>query len=252
MLRTPCRQGPASTFITRCRIFPVALFVAQAVAFASVSSRTVSFVVDPAPGRPAQHGIEHVGGMLRELGYTTQIAGDADRISDAFMLVAGTTQANGPAARALRQANVELPTTPESLVVRKLTLRGKSALVLCGADDRGLMYALLETAEQLRASNSAGDPFTRIREATESPFIRDRSLSVYTMNRAHWESRFHDERYWTRYFDLLAVNRFNRFLIIFGYENGGFLAPPYPFTGMCRSRLRRRWRRNIRICRRSR
>ena len=28
---------------------------------------------------------------------------------------------------------------------------------------------------------------------------------------------------------MLAANRFNRFLIIFGYENGGFLAPPYPY-----------------------
>ena len=49
------------------------------------------------------------------------------------------------------------------------------------------------------------------------------------MNRAHWESRFYDERYWARYFDTLAANRFNRFLIVFGYENGGFLAPPYPY-----------------------
>src|SRR6185436_12378498 len=70
---------------------------------------------------------------------------------------------------------------------------------------------------------------SEIRDTTESPFIRDRSLSVYTMNRAHWESRFYDERYWTRYFDTLAANRFNRFLIVFGYENGGFLAPPYPY-----------------------
>jgi len=54
-------------------------------------------------------------------------------------------------------------------------------------------------------------------------------LSVYTMNRAQWESRFYDERYWVRYFDLLATSRFNRFLIVFGYENGGFLAPPYPY-----------------------
>ena len=30
------------------------------------------------------------------------------------------------------------------------------------------------------------------------------------MNRAYWESRFYDEHYWARYFDLLAANRFNR------------------------------------------
>ena len=49
------------------------------------------------------------------------------------------------------------------------------------------------------------------------------------MHRGYWESRFYDERYWSRYFDTLAANRFNRFMIVFGYENGGFLAPPYPY-----------------------
>ena len=49
------------------------------------------------------------------------------------------------------------------------------------------------------------------------------------MNRAYWESRFYDEVYWSRYLDLLAQNRFNSLVVIFGYENGGFLAPPYPY-----------------------
>ena len=49
------------------------------------------------------------------------------------------------------------------------------------------------------------------------------------MNRAYWESRFYDEAYWARYLDMLAQNRFNSLVVIFGYENGGFLAPPYPY-----------------------
>ena len=49
------------------------------------------------------------------------------------------------------------------------------------------------------------------------------------MNRAYWESRFYDEDYWARYLDLLAQNRFNSLVVIFGYENGGFLAPCYPY-----------------------
>ena len=53
--------------------------------------------------------------------------------------------------------------------------------------------------------------------------------SIYTFNRAYWESRFYDEAYWTRYLDLLAQNRFNSLVVIFGYENGGFLAPCYPY-----------------------
>lgn len=49
------------------------------------------------------------------------------------------------------------------------------------------------------------------------------------MHRAYFESRLFDESYWDRYFDLLAQSRFNSFVVIFGYENGGFMAPPYPY-----------------------
>jgi len=102
-------------------------------------------------------------------------------------------------------------------------------LILCGSDDRGLMYAALDTAGRVGWSTNSSDPFHEVYDLQERPYIRERSLSIYTMNRAYWESRFYDEQYWTRYFDMLAANRFNKFLIIFGYENGGFLAPPYPY-----------------------
>jgi hypothetical protein len=49
------------------------------------------------------------------------------------------------------------------------------------------------------------------------------------MHRAHFESFFHDPKYWARYLDTLAENRFNTFVLIFGYENGGYFAPPYPY-----------------------
>ncbi|MEI9946320.1 MAG: hypothetical protein WDN26_19125 [Chitinophagaceae bacterium] len=49
------------------------------------------------------------------------------------------------------------------------------------------------------------------------------------MNRAYWESRFYDENYWAQYFDMMAQNRFNMLEILFGYENGGFMAPCYPY-----------------------
>jgi hypothetical protein len=91
------------------------------------------------------------------------------------------------------------------------------------------MFAALDAADRVGWARDSADPFSEIHDVTEQPAVQDRSLSVYTMNRANWESRFYDERYWERYFDLLAASRFNRFLIIFGYENGGFLAPPYPY-----------------------
>jgi hypothetical protein len=49
------------------------------------------------------------------------------------------------------------------------------------------------------------------------------------MQRAYFERRLFDEEYWKQYFDLLAASRINSFVVIFGYENGGFMAPPYPY-----------------------
>jgi hypothetical protein len=127
------------------------------------------------------------------------------------------------------QLRVNAKAPAESVSIQEITTHAKPTFVLTGGDERGLMYAALDVAERIGWSKNPRSPFESVRETSEQPFIRDRSLSVYTMNRAHWESRFYDERYWARYFDLLAADRFNRFLMIFGYENGGFLAPPYPY-----------------------
>jgi hypothetical protein len=91
--------------------------------------------------------------------------------------------------------------------------------VLCGSDARGLMYAALEIARS----------YPDVRETSEQPYVLGRGVSMYTMQRRYFESRLYDERQWQRYFDLLAESRINNFVIIFGYENGGFLAPVYPY-----------------------
>ena len=91
------------------------------------------------------------------------------------------------------------------------------------------MYALLDVADRTGWAKSAEQPFSEVRDAEEKPFTPERALSIYTINRAYWESRFYDEAYWARYLDVLAQNRFNSLVVIFGYENGGFLAPCYPY-----------------------
>jgi len=91
------------------------------------------------------------------------------------------------------------------------------------------MYALQETARQIGLGASARMALDAIKDAKEKPAIPTRAVSIYTMNRRYWESRFYDEKYWTRYLDELAENRFNSLVVVFGYENGGFLAPCYPY-----------------------
>ena len=61
------------------------------------------------------------------------------------------------------------------------------------------------------------------------PYVAERGVSIYTMQKADFESRFFNEDYWARYFDMLARDRFNTFVLIFGYENAGYFAPAYPY-----------------------
>ncbi|MFN7931696.1 MAG: hypothetical protein U0R19_00140 [Bryobacteraceae bacterium] len=112
------------------------------------------------------------------------------------------------------------PQSPESF-----TIQLTPHLTICAADSRGYMYALLDIANNI----SASDPFRNIKPISESPYLAERGISIYTMHRAYFESRLHDPNYWKRYFDLLAASRINTFTIIFGYENGGFMAPLYPY-----------------------
>ncbi len=211
----------------------LAFFASAFSAFlaATILSRaeTISLVGTETLGRAAQHGVTKLHEALQARGHTVELAPTVAAARGTRLVVVGLGNSNTPAAAALRANNTPLPTAAEALVEKKLMLGSKPALVLCGADDRGLMYAELDAAERIGWAAKAGDDFEAVRDITEQPKVLDRSLSVYTMNRAHWESRFYDEQYWARYFDVLAANRFNRFLIIFGYETGGFMAPPYPY-----------------------
>ena len=100
---------------------------------------------------------------------------------------------------------------------------------MTGADDRGLMYALLDVAERIGLAGGPAEALSFIRAADEKPALAERGCIKYTFNKAQFEKEFFDKDYWSAYLDALAANRFNTFYLIFGYENGGYLAPPYPY-----------------------
>ena len=186
-----------------------ALLLLVAARLAAVSVAIVSGVGLDAPAR---HGLDELARNFSAANYRVlRAAPGEDSPADFFVLASAE----------------KLPGPPESLAVRRTTYRGKPAVELRGADGRGLMYAALDLAA--RASWTPGNPFARVRDLSESPYLAERGISMYTMQRAYFESRLFDERHWQHYFDLLARSRINTFTIIFGYENGGFMAPLYPY-----------------------
>jgi hypothetical protein len=193
------------------------------------SNPTVSLVISDNGGGPIQHGLEKLRQALLENGATLEQTASLQQAKGERVVVAGLASGAGEAAKLVADLRLTPPTASESLLVRKINREGKTMVLVTGADARGLMYALLDVADRVSWTKSAEQPFSEVRNIEERPYTPERALSLYTFNRAYWESRFYDEAYWARYLDLLAQNRFNSLVVILGYENGGFLAPCYPY-----------------------
>ncbi|HEY3319213.1 MAG TPA: hypothetical protein VGP72_01905 [Planctomycetota bacterium] len=188
----------------------------------------ISVVTDAAPGLAASHGLSKLQDVLRAKDVTFEKVNSLTIARGKTLVVVGVTTGDGPAAQLLKAAQAPALDGPEALAIRRAEWQGTPAWVIGGSDDRGVMYGALNVAERIGWSDRSA-PLRELRETTERPSVSERALSIYTMNRAYWESRFYDEEYWARYLDLLAQNRFNSLVVIFGYENGGFLAPAYPY-----------------------
>jgi hypothetical protein len=215
----------------RGALLGAAVFLAGQVhpCHAAAAETDISIVTDRTPGAAALHGLSKLTAALDRKGLVSEKAAGIKAAAGKLLLVAGLAQGDGPAAKLLKDLKLTPPQGPEALLVRKTTYEGKPAWVIAGADDRGLMYGELDVADRIGWSTQRAAPLSEVRDTVERPAVSERALSLYTMNRACWENRFYDEVYWTRYLDMLAQNRFNSLVVIFGYENGGFLAPPYPY-----------------------
>lgn len=207
----------------------IALATSIAPVPADAVEAQVSIVAESSLGAAAQHGLDRVTKALSVLGTEIERAGTPETARGRTMLIVGLRSSQTVPKELLPAGDRALPDGPEALVVSLTTLKDKPVLLVVGSDDRGLMYGLLDVAQRIGWAADARNPFSEVQDTAEKPDVVERAVSIYTMNRAYWESRFYDEAYWSRYLDMLASNRFNSLVIIFGYENGGFLAPAYPY-----------------------
>jgi len=189
----------------------------------------ISIITDPSFGSPVAHGLATLSSNLENHHISYEKVNSIEKARGQFLLVTGLSSGTGVAAKLLKEANQKIPNVPEALAVWRTEFQQKPTWVINGFDDRGLMYGLLDVAERITWGSDVNVPFSEVKAITENPDVGTRAISLYTMNRAYWESRFYDEAYWKAYMDMLSKNRFNSMVVIFGYENGGFLAPCYPY-----------------------
>ncbi|MCC6362645.1 MAG: hypothetical protein IT165_03925, partial [Bryobacterales bacterium] len=91
---------------------------------------------------------------------------------------------------------------------------------ISGGDLRGLMYGLLDAAEQIRKTG-------RLASSHVTPAVPIRGVRLHLRNQEWEQKSFHDRAFWTRFFETLARDRFNRFQLAFGPDSNW--APPYPY-----------------------
>src|ERR1017187_3120014 len=171
------------------------------LALPAMAARQVAVVTEGELAPPARHGLAKLREALSAKGFdVTASAAHAD-----YVILAGIG-----ASDTLQQWKAPVPAGREALTIWRGRYLDKPAIALSGGDARGLMYAALDTADRIAWSST--DPFQYVRNTSEKPYLAERGVSIYTMQRAYFESRLYDETYWQRYFDLLASSRINNFI----------------------------------------
>ena len=157
--------------------------------------------------------VETHGGTVDAVDYWTE----ADR--DPYVVVG---QTDDQVVEALLEDPVSIV---ESTVYEWAETGTGTALVIAGGDDRGLMYALLETVECLNARGL--DALAEVEDSVETPDNEIRGIDRFVEGPVEDEWLFDDD-FWHYYLDRLARARFNRFVLATGYDTA-YLSPPYPF-----------------------
>lgn len=172
---------------------------------------------DGSLGKPAQFGLDALANELatRSFALTGKV-------------LVGTL-ANSQRVEALRSSGqLPLSSAKESLCVKRLAADGKPLLVIAGADDRGLMYALLEVTQQLRSMEAGADWPLAVRETSEAPTVPVRSMSILLHSEDCEADWYYSKAFWRDYFAMLAASRWNAFNLVFSHQTP-YLSPLYAF-----------------------
>lgn len=186
----------------------------------AAEGRGVSLVIDPADSIASQAPVRWAVGELKQSIAARGISArsykkvEQARAGDLCIVIAG---ANSPSAQQiLKSANARVAAAPEALGIVLGRAAGKSIILACGSDARGLTYALLEVADRV---NCASDPFAALN--VQEPIIEQPANVVRSADRCFvsdvedkpW---YNDRSMWPHYLSMLATQRFNRFTLSFG------------------------------------
>lgn len=212
--------------------FAVACFVVPGMILSSFSGAMarpvdpVDIIVDESLSEPAAYGLGEFIRVLERKGYDAERTTALAKARSSHVIVIGTLRSKNIRSF-VRSGALALSDVKESLSVKRLNAGKQSVLAIAGADERGLMYALLEAAREVDAAadKPAVDAIT---EVAETPLVPVRSMAVFLHNEDDEREWYYSREYWEDYFGMLAANRWNTFNLVFSHQTS-YLAPMYPF-----------------------
>ena len=172
---------------------------------------------------PAQYGVERLTAALKER--DIQLAADAPNTTSK-VLVVGTYQGSEKIRHWVDAGDISLKKQPEALAVKRMRDGDQTLLVVVGYDDVGLMYALLDLADQVAHASDAVQWFESARETSETPHNAMRRMRVLMHHAANEKDWYHSKEYWDWYIGMLATNRFNGLNLVYSHQTP-YMAPMY-------------------------
>jgi hypothetical protein len=170
----------------------------------------VLIATEPSDAVAATGPVQWALGRLREVvlarGMTCAVGAEPGHIGKSTMEVV-----IGGRVRGLKSLVV-----PESFAFGVSDEGAARVLAVAGSDPRGLVYGLLELADQV---SLADDPMTALHAVEPGvfqPVNRIRSVMRVFSSAVEDKAWFYDVSFWTDYLTMLATQRFNRFSLTLG------------------------------------
>ncbi len=180
----------------------------------------VALVADPADAvaaaGPSRWALEELHQSLADAGVRVHTLDRVEAAGPDELCVVAAGPATPAAAAALSDRGLRAPDAPEGLTLVEGRVSGRRVVLACGADVRGLAYALLELADRVRSGAPLLQSLAVPQPIVEAPANRVRSVMRQFTSETLDRPWFYDRDGWTRYLTMLATHRFNRLHLAFG------------------------------------
>jgi hypothetical protein len=180
----------------------------------------VSFIVDAtdkvANAEPSQWALEQLMDALKAQGVRSTVYHQLEDAPASIPCIVVSGSTIKLALEVLERRSLSIPETPEALGLVESEIEGRSVLLACGYDSRGLVYALLELADRMNYGAKPVEALKVPEPIIEKPAVRIRSIYRTFTSEIEDKGWYNDREFWTNYLTELATQRINRFTMTFG------------------------------------